>query len=75
MADRSTERSYWESSHCAGSSDTCSGAAGYLEKNSRFSAGRSEEAGTSRNGKQWVRDCGYTKLNNPGCEQPGATVT
>jgi len=48
------------------SSDTCSADAGYLEKNSRFSAGRGEEAVTSGNGKQWVRDFGYTKLNNPG---------
>jgi len=56
------------------SSDTCSGAAGYLEKNSRFLAGRGEDAGTAHNGKQWVRDFGYTKLNNPGCVQPGPTV-
>jgi len=35
-------------------------------ENSRFSAGRGEDAGTSRNGKQCVRYFGYTKLRNPG---------
>jgi hypothetical protein len=48
------------------SSDNCSAAAGYLERNSRYSAARGEDAGKSRNGKQCVRDLKYNNLNNTG---------
>jgi hypothetical protein len=66
MGDRSIDRTYWDPLTVQVNSDTLSAATGYMEKKSRFWAGRGEDAGTSRNGKECVCDFGYTKLNNPG---------